>query len=163
MNLPRIAHILENKNDLIVREVILDVAQKKKQIIYGARAFNVQSPDYLRKKTTDYDILTKTPKKSALEVAKELSRRLGEDIKVVKGIHKGTYKVKLNGETIVDYTQLKRSPKIKSKWGNQYRDIKSIKRNAQRLLKNPKTEHRREKDIDTLKRIQEIERIERIF
>ena len=163
MNLPRIAQLLENKNDLVVREVILDTAQKKKQIIYGARAFNAQSPEYLKKKTTDYDILTKTPKKSAFEVAKELSRRLGEHVEVIKGTHKGTYRVKLNGETIVDYTQLKRSPKIKSRWGNQYRDIKSIKRNTQRLLKNPKTEHRREKDMDTFNRIQEIERIGNLF
>jgi hypothetical protein len=159
MNLQRIAKILENKNDLVINEVVLDKAQKDKQIIYGAKAYNSQSPSYLRKKTVDYDILTKSPKKSAKEVAEILARRTGRTTEVIKGTHKGTYRVKLDNEVVVDYTQMKFKPKTKRVWGNQYRSLKSIKRNAKRLSNNPKLEYRREKDLDTLRRVAEIERI----
>lgn len=163
MNLPRIAKILENKNDLIVNEVILDKATKENQIIYGARAYNVQSPTYLKKKTIDYDILSKKPKRSALEIAETLTRRLGKKVSVVKGTHKGTYRVKIDNEVIADYTQMKFKPKTKKVWGTQVRSLKSIKRNAVRLSNRKQTEFRKEKDLDTLSRIQEIERIDRVF
>ncbi len=163
MNLKRIASILENKNDLIVREVVLDTAQKKGQILFGARAFNIQSPERLRKKTTDYDILTKKPKKAAQETAKTLRRRLREDVEVVKGRHKGTYRVKVGGEVVVDYSQLKSNPKTKNVFGAKVKSIKSIKRSTQRLVKKKGAEFRRDKDIDTLSRIKEIERLDNIF
>ena len=163
MNLPRIAQLLENKNDMVINDVILSSAQKKSQVIYGARAYNIQSPDHLKKKTTDYDILTCNPKKAAQETAEKLRQRLGKKVEVVKGSHKGTYRVKLDNEVVVDYTQLKRKQKTKNSWGIKVRTLKSIKRNAQRLVKNPKTEYRRTKDLDTLQRIQEIERIDKAF
>jgi len=163
MNLKRLAKILENKNDLIINEVVLNTALKDGQIVHGARAFNIQSPTYLRKKTIDYDILTKRPKKVAKEVAEKLSRRLGKKVDVVKGSHKGTYRVKLNDETIIDYTQLKRRPRTKKIWGTEVRHLKSIKRDAKRLIRDPKKEFRREKDISTLQRIEEIERMDEAF
>lgn len=162
MNLKRIASILE-KNELAIREVVLDTAQKKGQILFGARAFNVQSPQNLRKKTTDYDILTKKPKKAAHETAETLRRRLREKVDVVKGRHKGTYRVKVGGEFIVDYSQLKSTPKTKNIFGTKVKSIKSIKRSTQKLVKKPGAEFRREKDMDTLSRIKEIERLDKFF
>jgi len=161
MNIQRIAKILERQNDLKIRQIILDTAQKENQIVHGSRAFNIQAPYYLRKKTKDYDILTTKPKKSAQSVSKRLRRVLGKDVKVVKGYHKGTYKVKVNGRTIADYTQLKTKPKVKKHWGIKVRDIKSIKRDAQRLLK--KVPYRKEKDLDTLQRIKQIEDMDKRF
>lgn len=164
MDLKRISSLLENKPDLLVRQVVLDTAQQKKQIIYGARAINIQLPTYLKKPTRDYDILTKKPKKTAKEVALILNKRFGDDVFTVeKASHKGTYKIKYKGETVVDYTQLKKNPKTKKVFGVGYRDIKSVKRSTQRLAKKPGTEFRREKDLSTLKRIKELERIERVF
>lgn len=163
MNLKRIAQIIESKNDLIINEVVLNKAEQENQIIHGARAYNYQSPDYLKKKTYDYDIFTKKPKKVAQDVAKILSRRLNREVNVVKGAHKGTYKVKLGKETIVDYTQLKSKPKIKKIWGTEVKSIQSIKRNASRLIKRKDTEFRRQKDLDTLNRIREIEELEKRF
>ena len=163
MNLQRIAKILETKNDLIINDVILNKVIKESQIIHGARAYNYQSPPYLKKKTYDYDILTKKPKKSAQEVAKNLSRRLGKEVKVIRGKHKGTYRLKLNNEVIADYTQMKSKIDTKKVIGIKSRSLKSIKRNIKKLVKNPKKEFRRQKDLDTLERIQEIERIESKF
>ena len=163
MNVQRIAKILEEKNDLKVRGVILDTAQRKNQIIHGSRAFNIQSPVYLRKETKDWDVLTKKPKKYAEQVAERLSRILGKKVDVIRGKHKGTYKVRINEETIADYTQLKHKPKTVSSWGNKIRTLKSIKQNTQRLVKNPKKEFRRGKDIDTLDRIRQIEEMNKRF
>jgi len=152
-----------NKNDLIINEVVLNKAQREGQVIYGAKAYNYQSPTHLRKTTYDYDVLTKKPKRSAKEVVKELNRRLGEEVKLSKGSHKGTYRVKVSGQVVADYTQLRKKPKTKKIWGIEARDLKSIKRNVQRLIKNPKSEYRREKDLDTFNKIQEIERIDKAF
>lgn len=163
MNVKRIAKILEERNDLTIREVILSKAKERNQIIYGARAYNIQSPAYLRKKTTDYDILTKNPKKAAQSTAEALRRRLKRQVEVSKGKHKGTYRVKVNGEVIADYTQLKKIPKTKSVFGTKVKSLGSIKKSTQRLIKKPGAEYRREKDIDTLERIREIERIEKAF
>ncbi len=163
MNIKRIAKILEEKNDLRIRNIILKGARKEDQIIHGSRAYNIQAPYYLRKKTSDYDLLTYKPKKSAEDVANELRRILHREVEVVKGKHKGTYKVKMDGKTIVDYTQIKTKPQTKSSFGDKVRDMKSIKRNAQRLVKKRTTTYRREKDLDTLQRIKEIEELDKKF
>lgn len=163
MDVQKLAKILEENNEYKIRGVILDTAQKKGQIIHGARAYNIQSPSHLNKDTKDYDILTKKPKHSAKEVAEILSRRLGKEVTVYKGTHKGTYKLKVDNENIADYTQVKHSPKTINSWGTKVRTLKSIKQNTQRLVKNPNKEFRREKDLDTLKRIKEVERLNNYF
>lgn len=163
MNLKRIAKFLESNNELVINEVVLNKAQNEGQVIYGARAYNFQSPSHLKKQTYDYDILSKKPKKAAQEVAEVLKRRTGKEVSVSPGKHKGTYRVKVEGKVVADYTQLKSKPKTKKVWGSEVRDIKSIKRNVQRLVKKPGTEYRRDKDIGTLERIKEIERIEKDF
>jgi len=156
MNIQHLAKVLEGRNDIAERETILNKAQKENQVIYGARAINNQVPTYLKKKTKDYDILTNKPSKSAKEVAVELNRRLGrEEYSVEKAIHKGTFKVKdSQGSTVVDYTQIEGTPKIKKSWGNKYSDVKVIKRNIQKRLKDKSKEFRKEKDLDALKRIE---------
>ena len=151
---------LASQDDLVIRQVVLDMAQKKGQTIHGARAINEQIPAYLRKKTKDYDIFTKNPKKSAHALANELRRRLNGDIKVVKGSHKGTFRVKKGDENIVDYSQSRRPIKSKNILGIKYKDIGTIKKGTQKLVKRQSTEFRREKDLSTLQRIQELERIE---
>ena len=163
MNIKRIASILDKNPDLLIRGTILRGAEKG-QVIHGAMATNIQLPYYLRKKTKDYDIFTTKPRKSAVEMAKKLNEMTGSKMyKVSKGKHKGTYKIKADGKTVIDYTQLKKKLKTKKVYGIEYHDIKSIKRNVKRLSKKPETEYRREKDISTLQRIKEAERIEKLF
>ena len=157
MNIKKLA----SQDDLVIRQVVLDMVQKKGQVIHGARAFNVQVPAHLRKETEDYDVFTKNPKKAARELVNTLRRRLGNgDIKVVKGKHKGTFRVKKNDETIADFSQSRKPIKSKNILGIKYKAISTIKRGTQRLVKSPSKEFRREKDLTTLQRIQELERIE---
>lgn len=163
MNVKRIARMFEGSNDLVISEVVIEKARKKGQIIHGARAYNKQAPTYLKKKTHDYDILTKKPKKAAEELAKTLRRRLQKDVKVVKGSHKGTYRVKINDNVVADYTQIKNIPKTKKVWGIEVKSLKSIKRSTQRILRKPSAEYRREKDLSTLDRIRKIEDMEKRF
>jgi glutamate synthase domain-containing protein 2 len=140
-------------DDIRIRALVLNKAQSKGQIVYGARAINQQVPDYLKKKTEDYDILTKKPKKSAQELANEIRKITSKQVSVEPAKHKGTYKVKINGESVVDYTQIKRTPKTKFSWGNKYYDIKSIKQNIAKRVKDPTKEFRKEKDLDAFRRI----------
>lgn len=151
---------LEPKNELPIRQAILNLIQKRQGIVYGARATNIQLPTYLRKETTDYDILVKKPKKSAIELAEQIQRLTSNKVSVEPAQHKGTFKVKVNGNTIADLTQLKRIPRVKNIYGDKYYDIKSIKRNVSKLVKKPSAEFRRYKDISTLQRIKELERLE---
>lgn len=138
-----------------IKNIILNKASKEGQIIYGARAINRQVSVPYRKETSDYDILTKKPKKSAKEIVNELNKRYGNKFKLEKAIHKGTYKVKEidTHKTIVDYTQLKKEPKIKKSWGNKFKDIKSIKKSINKSINKVGNEFRKEKDLDALRRI----------
>lgn len=162
MDVQRLARLLQDKEQ-VIRETILDKAQEKNLILYGARGFNLQVPMRYRKKTSDYDVLSQKPKKTAKEIAATLSRRLEGDVSVKPATHKGTWKVSINGENIVDVTQLKFKPKTKRVWGTEVRSLKSIKRNAKRLSNNPKMTYRKSKDDSTLAIVAEIERIESIF
>jgi len=153
MNIKRIASALENTPDLTIRELILNKAQKENQIIYGARAVNRQVPINLKKETIDYDILTKKPKKSAKELAKDIKKFTNKDVEVTKALHKGTYKVKVNGKTIVDYTQLSRAYPTQRVLSNKYKTLASIKKSLQKAVKKKSNEFRREKDLETIGRI----------
>ena len=156
---------LASQDELVIRQTVLDMAEKKGQVIHGARAINVQVPAHLRKKTKDYDVFTKNPKKSARELVNVLKRRLGNGKKfeVKQGKHKGTFKVKQDGETIVDFSQRKGPIKSKTILGIKYKDIGTIKKGTQKLIKKKGSEFRREKDLSTLQRIKELERIEKAF
>lgn len=149
--------VLEDTNELKIQEIILDTANKKNQVIYGARAINRQLPVPLRKQTTDYDILTKNPKKSAKELIEEIKPYTSKQLTIEKAKHKGTYKVKLDGKTIVDYTQIPSKIKTKRSWGNKLKDIKSIKRGLQKTTK--RGDFRKDKDLDTLNRIKRMEQM----
>jgi hypothetical protein len=159
MNIKKLA----GQDDLVIRQVVLDMAQKKDQIIHGTRALNQQIPTYLKRKTEDYDIFTDNPRKSAREAVRELKRKLGNNFKVVMGRNKGTFKVKRGEKTVVDYTQIRGKIKSKKILGIKYKDLETIKRGTQKLVKKKGAEFRREKDIDTLSRIKQVEKLDNIF
>jgi len=144
----------------MIRSAILNLAQKKGQVVYGARAVNPQLPVYLQEKTSDYDILTKKPKKSAQDLVNELKKYSSYDIKLEKAKHPGTYKVKVNDKTVADYTQIRGKPKTKLILGVKYKDLSSIKKSIQRSVRKPENVYRREKDLTTLEKIKKHEMTE---
>jgi len=144
------------KNPVLAELILKSELIKRKLITYGARASNVQLPPYLRKKTTDYDVLANKPKRTALEILKKLNKEFGgEFFSIKKAEHKGTYKIVSNvtKKTLLDVTQKKRTPKTTTIRGITYRKLPSIKKAIQRVIKKPSTEFRREKDLELLQRI----------
>ena len=139
------------KQDIV--NAILNKAQKERQIIHGARAVNIQLPPHLRRKTKDYDVYTKNPEKHAKELANELNKKFKNGFKVVKGKHKGTFKVKKNDETIVDYTQVTKHPKTINQLGVRYARTDYAKRKLRKLIRDETKAFRREKDIETLEKL----------
>lgn len=136
-----------------IRNIILNLAVKRNQIVYGQQSVNEQLPSYLKRKTKDYDILTKNPKESAQELAELLNKQNG-NYKVVKAIYGRTWKVKNEqGETIADYTRPGRLPNTKNVLGVKYADLEYSKRKAQKILKKQDASYRWEKDKDLLDRI----------
>jgi hypothetical protein len=140
-----------------VRNIILELASKKRQIVYGQQAINEQLPTHLKRKTKDYDILTKKPELAAKELADKLNKQNG-NYKVVKAIYSRTWKVKDDkGETVADYTRPSRYPKTKTILGVKYADTSYAKRKIDKILKDEKAKYRWDKDKDILERIKKGE------
>lgn len=146
------------RNNQDIKNAILDLAQKKGQVIYGARAINQQLPSHLRKKTKDYDILTKQPQKAAEALANRLNKEFKSDeFKVVKAAYSKTYKVKRNGQDIADYTRTTKKPGVKKVLGVKYAKADYIKRKIGKTLKDETSSFRFDKDRDTLRRLKEAD------
>jgi len=146
------------RNEQDIKNAVLDLAQKKGQVIYGARAINKQLPSHLRRKTKDYDVLTKQPKKAAEELAKRLNKEFNSDeFKVTRAAYEKTYKVKRNGESIADYTRTTKKPGVKKILGVKYAKSDYIKRKIKKTLKDESSSFRFDKDLDTLRRLKEAE------
>lgn len=147
------------RNAQDVTNVILNIAQREGQIVHGARATNVQLPKHLRRQTEDYDIYTKNPEAAAKKLAEKLNKQSKNGYKVVKGLHKGTFKVKdKKGKTIVDYTQVTKKPSTVNVLGVKYASREYAKRKIQKLLRDETKAFRREKDMETFEKLKESER-----
>jgi len=142
------------------KSIILDIASRKGQIVYGQQSINQQLPSHLKRKTKDYDIFAKQPKKEAEMLVYRLNKIYGEKYKVIPARHKGTYKVMdaITGENIVDYTSPRRKPKTKNILGVKYADTNYAKRKIKKILKDPNSKFRWEKDKDVLNRIKKVEK-----
>lgn len=145
-------------------EDIRKQANKNNEILRGARAMNAQlSMGLLERETNDYDLFSKRPLKSALELEKELDRKAGGDFHYVKpAIHPGTWKVMDRGNdlqsphddfVIADYT--KQPKKVRTVMVGNTRMVHQSMRiaDAKKTLKNPMAEHRWAKDRGDLDRI----------
>lgn len=147
----------KTKQDIV--NAILDLASKKSQVVYGAQSTNIQLPTNLRRKTSDYDILTKKPEKAAKELANRLNKEFGNGFKVVKARYSKTFKVKdKEGKTVADYTATTKKPKTKTILGVKYASTDYQKRKIRKILKDEGSKFRWDKDLDTLQRIKKGEK-----
>lgn len=140
----------------VARKVILENARKKKHIVYGARALNAHFPPYLDRHTEDFDVLSKTPRKTAYRIEKKLDKHYGGDFFYVeKAIHSGTYRVKsrVTKRGVADYTKQKQRVPSNVLGGVRYITIKRTKTNIKRTLKDQKSKYRYDKDREALQRI----------
>lgn len=138
-----------------IKNKVLDLAQKNRQVVYGQQSVNVQLPPKFRRKTKDFDILTKKPKQSAEKLASQLNKEFGRDEFVVVPAKYGkTFKVKSkSGETVADYTLTTKKPKSKEVWGVKYADVGYQEKKLKKILKDESSKYRWDKDKETLEKI----------
>lgn len=161
MSLTALEKLRYYKNPELAEGLIKTELAKRGLTVYGARATNIQLPSYLNRQTEDYDVLAHKPKKTALDILKKLNKEYGgEYFRLEKAEHKGTFKIKSNvtNKTVADITQVKKFPKSKEHLGISYRDLPSIKKTVQNVLKKGKAGFRREKDEELLSRIELFEK-----
>lgn len=146
-----------------VNKVILKNIRRKKHIVHGQRALNRILPAFLDTKTSDWDVFSDTPQKTARRVERKLDKRFGGDFFRTEEseITKDVYKVRSNvtGKTVADYSKAKRPVPTRNIRGVRYATKEHFKRQIKENLVNPEKEFRRAKDIDQLNRIQVSERL----
>jgi hypothetical protein len=146
------------KGEKPANKEIKKILKKKKVIVHGGRALNIQLPDYLDRPTKDWDVFAKSPKKIARVIERRLDRRYGGNYFVVKpGKHKGTYRIisRVTGESICDVTAIPSNEEIPTVTirGIKYATLDYHVRKIKQILKDPKSKYRHQKDKDMLRRI----------
>ena len=151
-----------------VERTILDQAKHENEIIYGAQSIKKQTGIFSRK-TSDYDIFSLSPKKSAKKIEKKLDNVYGWNNFYVKpAMHPGTYKVMdvgMDGKPktdddvgVADYTVMpKPKPKFVNINGVKYRDLRYEEKAKIRSIKDKSYAYRHEKDKEDLARIKLFE------
>ena len=167
----RVIRVHNTKGDR--KKLILDRTRKNKDIIFGAQSIKAQIGIYARP-TQDFDILTKNPKKSAMEAEKQLDKQIGFDHFYAKpAMHPGTWKVKSKGIDlrkntdddleIIDYSKHPRpKPKTVNIMGVMFRNLAGEKAAKLNSLRDPAFEFRHKKDADDLRRIRNFQQSQKI-
>ena len=143
--------------------LILGVAKKRKQIIYGARSIQAQNNLFARD-TKDWDVFDKNPKQVAKLVEKLLDKKMLKDYFYTKEAeHKGTWKIKGRGvdgrkntiddESIADYSKPEKKIPFVVLNGVRYRKLAEEIKAKQKSVADPEFEFRHKKDKDDLNRI----------
>jgi len=155
-----------NRDKIILRQV-----KKNNSIVYGAQAAKRQL-GFFGRPTTDYDILSKRPGKSARQLERTLDRKSGGDFYFTRpAMHPGTVKVKHKGfdqkaDTkddleVADFTRPKRRYKTTTINGVRYVTLSEVAKDKQTSLKDKEFAFRHQKDRDDLNRIRAARRLRR--
>lgn len=150
-----------------IPNIIKQEAKKHKQILYGAQAMNAQVFPLMQRETKDYDVYSRNPKAAANRTQKRLDKEVAggrDDFFVKPAQHKGTYKVMHEGKDqrkntkddvgIADYTTPKGKIQTVTINGVRYEKISSISKGKRKILKDPDSQYRHDKDRADLQRIQ---------
>lgn len=143
--------------------------KKDKNIIYGANALRHQMGFFARN-TSDYDIFTKTPRKSAVKLQRKLDQQVGEDLYYNKpALHPGTHKVYYKGQDkrkgtdddvhLVDFSKPDRKHKIVIINGIRYVKIEETLKDKRKSLRDKTQQFRWKKDQEDVDRIRTYKRL----
>ncbi len=150
------------KQELKDKVIVSHLKDDESLILYGARSVNMQLPDYLRKRTEDWDIYsTGDPQKEAKELEHLLDKRYGEDYFAVKPAKfPNTFKVysKVTNTGVADIQLRKGNVPNKKIAGINVATLDYQKERIDASLKDPESEFRHEKDKEALQRIQIFEK-----
>jgi hypothetical protein len=151
--------------------IIKEQVKKDKNIVYGAQSIKKHIGIFARP-TQDWDIYSKTPRRSAIKLERNLDRRSGEDIYYLTSskFHKGTYKIYHKGADkrkgtaddigVADFSKLKRI-KTTVKNGIRYSELSESIKDKKKALKDPQYAFRHQKDREDLNRIRTFKKIRR--
>lgn len=150
---------LLNRDHIIQQNV-----RREKDIIYGARAMNIQLPIGFQRNTQDFDIYSKTPKRNARRLERVLDKQqVGNYYYVKPAMHSGTWKLMdvgadnkrgtMDDYGVADYTKPDRKIKSVSIGNVRYAALSERKTDAIKSLKDKMFEFRHEKDRKDLYRI----------
>lgn len=153
------------RNRRKINKIIISNVKKKGHIIFGARATNEIFPKFLDKQTEDYDIFTKTPKKTARKIERKLDKKFkGNYFEIKTTIFPGGYKVvsRVTKRNVVDYIPIPKD-KLKSRkiGGIRYATIDTAKKNIKTALSDPKSKFRKVRDLELRQRIKIFEKLKR--
>lgn len=139
-----------------VKRPVKKQVRQNQSTIYGGRAMNESLPIHLRTITTDYDIFSSNPRRSARQLERKLDRQAGGDCFVVRQAqHRGTWKVvrKNDNKGIADFTKPKeRFGSIRND-GVSYTDLDYEEKKRKQMLRDKKAKYRHDKARDDLTRI----------
>jgi len=156
-----------------MKGLILGVAKKRNQVVYGARSIEAQNNLFARD-TKDWDVFDKNPKKVSKIVEKLLNKEMKSNYFYSKeAMHKGTWKVKGIGddnimgtpddEDIADYSKLEKGVPFIIKNGVRYRKLKEEIKAKKKSVADPEFEFRHKKDKDDLNRIKGYLKIKKLM
>jgi hypothetical protein len=162
--------LIQLKKDVVIHQRL----QKTQNVVYGGKSLNIQLPFYLQRKTIDYDIYSKTPKKHAKKLEKKLDFATGANYFYTKpAIHPGTFRVMDKGFdnikgtkddiNIADYTTPTRKIRSISIMGVRYARLSERRKDIKKSLSNPMFKFRHEKDRQDLWRIKQSNKLRRFF
>ena len=133
---------------------------------------NRQTPGLVNAETYDYDIYRKQPRQTADKMQRTFDNNFcgGKDCFYSKqAMHPGTYRVMHRGPdmkqgtkddiSIVDYTTPKKGIKTKRINGIFYERLSSIIQGKKKILKDPESAYRHNKDRGDLERIRMAKKI----
>lgn len=153
--LEQIRRYLQKKQEMInaIEKTIQDP-----EVIYGQKAVNIQmNKPYLKVPTYDYDVYSNNPRQSARQTEQAIDRLMRFDAsRIQKAKNKDTIKVKSNvsGETLADYTKMRKKVPYKKINGKRYMKLSAIQKHTKQTLKNKSATHRVHKDKLISARIQ---------
>ncbi len=153
------------RNQKKVGRVIINHVKKKGLILFGQKATNRQLPEDLRKDTQDYDIFSKTPKKTARRIERKLDRKLKGDFYIVREAkHGGTHKVisKIGDRGVVDVGKPKRKVPIVTRKGVRLASLEFQKQQIRKSLADKESKFRHAKDREVRSRIKIAEQRKKV-
>lgn len=148
----RIFHRKKKSIPRIVRKQV----RKNKSILTGGHALNAHLPAFLDRRTEDFDIFSRHPKRSARELERRLDKKFGADIFFTKpALHPGTTKVmnRVTEKEVADFSSIPSNVSSVRKGKTRVATLRFLESKFKQSLANPESRFRHPKDRDAIRRI----------
>ena len=143
------------KTEIEKEKALIEIRQHK-GILYGAQSLNRNVSGFIRRPTSDFDIMMPNPRLHARHLERSLDHRFGGDFyKVKPAMHKGTFKVCTkngNERCIADFSSPKDSPDLSTTTRNGMRTttLKFVEGRRKKILRDKLMAFRWQKAQDDL-------------